>query len=245
MIAAWMAYALVIATLVSVAALIARANRDPAPAARVAGSGWRPCCSSLCLPMLFAWHGARSERSAGDNVGRAGRTRQTSGVRTIADRMGRRRWRSCRATRHIGRVAACRMGSHERARARDAGDGMVATQTTVAICHRRRSERRERQGHARRRAGGGRHHSPANRGSAMAAAAGCETQAIVIAHEREHVRAQDIRVLGGALLVAVLLPWNLPAVVAAAQAAFCDGSRLRCARAARRAIAVRLTRPCC
>ncbi len=37
-----------------------------------------------------------------------------------------------------------------------------------------------------------------------------ETQGIVIAHEREHLRAQDIRVLGGALLVAVLLPWNLP-----------------------------------
>ena len=36
------------------------------------------------------------------------------------------------------------------------------------------------------------------------------TQEIALAHEREHVRAQDIRVLGGALLVAVLLPWNLP-----------------------------------
>jgi hypothetical protein len=35
-------------------------------------------------------------------------------------------------------------------------------------------------------------------------------QAIVIAHEQEHLRAQDIRVLGGALLTAVLLPWNLP-----------------------------------
>jgi hypothetical protein len=36
------------------------------------------------------------------------------------------------------------------------------------------------------------------------------TQRIVLAHEREHLRAQDIRVLGGALLVAVLVPWNLP-----------------------------------
>jgi hypothetical protein len=36
------------------------------------------------------------------------------------------------------------------------------------------------------------------------------TQAIVIAHEREHLRAQDVRVLGGALLVAILIPWNLP-----------------------------------
>jgi beta-lactamase regulating signal transducer with metallopeptidase domain len=35
------------------------------------------------------------------------------------------------------------------------------------------------------------------------------TQAIVIAHEQEHMRAQDIRVLGGALLIAVLLPWSL------------------------------------
>jgi beta-lactamase regulating signal transducer with metallopeptidase domain len=36
------------------------------------------------------------------------------------------------------------------------------------------------------------------------------TQATALAHEHEHVRANDIRVLGGALLVAVLLPWNLP-----------------------------------
>jgi len=36
------------------------------------------------------------------------------------------------------------------------------------------------------------------------------TQKIVLAHEREHMRAQDVRVLGGALLMAVLLPWNLP-----------------------------------
>jgi beta-lactamase regulating signal transducer with metallopeptidase domain len=36
------------------------------------------------------------------------------------------------------------------------------------------------------------------------------TQRIVLAHEREHLRAQDIRMLGGALLVAVLIPWNLP-----------------------------------
>jgi BlaR1 peptidase M56 len=36
------------------------------------------------------------------------------------------------------------------------------------------------------------------------------TQRIVITHEREHLHAQDIRVLGVALLVAVLIPWNLP-----------------------------------
>lgn len=36
------------------------------------------------------------------------------------------------------------------------------------------------------------------------------TQATALAHEREHVRAHDIRVLGGALFIAVLLPWNLP-----------------------------------
>lgn len=36
------------------------------------------------------------------------------------------------------------------------------------------------------------------------------TQRIVLTHEREHLSAQDIRVLGGALLVAVLIPWNLP-----------------------------------
>ena len=36
------------------------------------------------------------------------------------------------------------------------------------------------------------------------------TQKIVIAHEREHMRAQDIRVMGGVLLLAVLVAWNLP-----------------------------------
>lgn len=36
------------------------------------------------------------------------------------------------------------------------------------------------------------------------------TRAIVITHEQEHLRAHDIRVLGGALLMALLLPWNLP-----------------------------------
>lgn len=36
------------------------------------------------------------------------------------------------------------------------------------------------------------------------------TQATALAHEREHVRANDIRVLGSALLIAVLVPWNLP-----------------------------------
>jgi len=36
------------------------------------------------------------------------------------------------------------------------------------------------------------------------------TQRIVLTHEREHLRAQDIRVLGAALLIAALIPWNLP-----------------------------------
>jgi BlaR1 peptidase M56 len=36
------------------------------------------------------------------------------------------------------------------------------------------------------------------------------TQKVVLEHENEHLRAQDVRVLGGALLVAVLMPWNLP-----------------------------------
>jgi beta-lactamase regulating signal transducer with metallopeptidase domain len=36
------------------------------------------------------------------------------------------------------------------------------------------------------------------------------TQAVALAHEQEHVRANDIRVLGGALAIAILLPWNLP-----------------------------------
>jgi beta-lactamase regulating signal transducer with metallopeptidase domain len=36
------------------------------------------------------------------------------------------------------------------------------------------------------------------------------TQSIALAHEQEHLRAQDIRVLGSALLITMLLPWNLP-----------------------------------
>jgi beta-lactamase regulating signal transducer with metallopeptidase domain len=36
------------------------------------------------------------------------------------------------------------------------------------------------------------------------------TRSVVVAHELEHLRAHDVRVLGGALLVASLLPWNLP-----------------------------------
>ncbi len=36
------------------------------------------------------------------------------------------------------------------------------------------------------------------------------TQSVVLAHEVEHLRAHDVRVLGGALLIAALLPWNLP-----------------------------------
>jgi beta-lactamase regulating signal transducer with metallopeptidase domain len=36
------------------------------------------------------------------------------------------------------------------------------------------------------------------------------TQKIVLAHECQHLQAQDVRVLGGALLIAVLVPWNLP-----------------------------------
>lgn len=35
------------------------------------------------------------------------------------------------------------------------------------------------------------------------------TQQVALAHEQEHVRAQDVRVLGGALLIVALLPWNL------------------------------------
>jgi hypothetical protein len=36
------------------------------------------------------------------------------------------------------------------------------------------------------------------------------TQKLALTHEHEHLQAQDIRVLGGALLLAVLVPWNVP-----------------------------------
>jgi hypothetical protein len=36
------------------------------------------------------------------------------------------------------------------------------------------------------------------------------TQAIAIAHEREHLRVDDVRVLGAAVLIVALFPWNLP-----------------------------------
>ena len=63
MIAAWMAYALVIASLVSVAALIA----ERIAILRRRQSRWiwvAALLLSLALPMLFAWNGARpSERA--------------------------------------------------------------------------------------------------------------------------------------------------------------------------------------
>ena len=63
MIAAWMAYALVIAALVSVAALIgeriAILRRLPSRWIWVAALLYRSA-----LPVLFAWNGARLERSS-------------------------------------------------------------------------------------------------------------------------------------------------------------------------------------
>jgi beta-lactamase regulating signal transducer with metallopeptidase domain len=41
-------------------------------------------------------------------------------------------------------------------------------------------------------------------------AADAMTQAITLAHEREHLRCHDVRFVGAAVLICALLPWNLP-----------------------------------
>ena len=209
MIAAWMAYAFVIAALVSAAALIAE---------RIAGlrrwpSRWiwvAALMSSWLLPVMFAWSSTRTsestatalvalvaqgtpaiyERSPIAWVGGedAGVTKHlSSDIRLLAG------WSAMSALA----LLTLSMGWMQlRRRLRSAIDGELAG-VSVRITH---------------------DIGPAVVGIIRPRIViprwllqqDAETQRIVIAHETEHLRAQDIRVIGAALLVAVLLPWNLP-----------------------------------
>ena len=132
------------------------------------------------------------------------------------------------------------MVSAECDRSGDAVDGMDAAQTTPAVCRSWQRGRRERHGYARHRARRDRHHAPANRDSTMAATARCSDTADC-ARARAGTRASAghsrARRRAAGCGAASMEPADL---VAAEETALCDGSGLRCSRAARRAIAVDL-----
>jgi beta-lactamase regulating signal transducer with metallopeptidase domain len=209
MIAAWMAYALVIAALVSVAALIA----ERIAILRRLPSRWiwvAALLSSLILPMASAWNAARlGDRPATTLAALAAPERPPVYERSpiawvggdsvvIARRVTSDAWLlagwSVMSALALATLAMGWMQLRRRLRSavEDEIGGlriMVSDDVgpaVVGIIRPRIVVPRWLQ----------------NQDAA--------TQGIVMAHEREHVRAQDIRVLGGALLVAVLLPWNLP-----------------------------------
>jgi beta-lactamase regulating signal transducer with metallopeptidase domain len=209
MIAAWMAYALVIAVLVSVAALIAeriaRLRRWP--------GRWiwmSALLLSIALPMLFGTQSARSSANPGAALATLAAAEEPpvyarspiawvgGDGATRARRVTVDTWLLCgwgvmsvlvlvtltigwMQLRHRLRSAADReMNGVRIAVTHDVGPAVVGiVRPRIVIPHWLLHE-------------------------------DAPTQAIVIAHEQEHLRAHDIRVLGGALLIAMLLPWNLP-----------------------------------
>lgn len=209
MIAAWMAYALVVAVLVSVAALIgeriARLRRRP--------GRWiwmSALLLSIVLPLLFGMQSARSSAKpaaalatlaaveeppvyARSPIAWVGGDGATPARRVTLDTWLLTSW----AAMSVLVLATLTMGWLQlRQRLRSAVDSeMNAVRITVA-------------------------HDvgPAVVGIVRPRIVvprwllheDASTQAIVIAHEQEHLRAHDIRMLGGALLIAMLLPWNLP-----------------------------------
>ena len=209
MIAAWMAYALVIAALVSVAALvgerIAILRRLPSRWIWVAA-----LLSSLFLPVLFAWNDARlSDQPATTLIALAAQGRPPVYERSpiawvggdsavVARRVTSDAWLLAgwaamsvlalgtlaigwmQLRRRLGSGAQDEIGGVSVTVSDDVGPAVVGIVRPRIVVPRWLQQQ------------------------------DAETQGIVIAHEREHLRAQDIRVLGGALLVAVLLPWNLP-----------------------------------
>jgi hypothetical protein len=209
MIAAWMAYAFVIAALVSVAALIG----ERIAILRRLPSRWiwvSALLSSLCLPVLFAWNGARlGDQPATTLIALAAQDRPPVYERSPLAWVGgesavvARRvksdiwlltgWAAMSALalatlaigwlqlrRRLGSAVEDEIGGVSVTVSHDVGPAVVGILRPRIVVP-----------------GWLRQHD-------------AETQGIVIAHEREHLRTQDIRVLGGALLVAVLLPWNLP-----------------------------------
>ncbi|HEV8330061.1 MAG TPA: M56 family metallopeptidase [Steroidobacteraceae bacterium] len=209
MIAAWLAYALVVAALVSVAALIAeriaRLRRLPGRWVWISA-----LLLSVGLPLLFGWQGNRSREQtaaalvvlvapgappvyAQSPIAWVGGNTANPARRVTVDSWLLATWAATSALV----LATLTMGWLQlRRRLRSGIDGIVngveATVTrdvgpaVVGIVH------------------------PRIVVPQWLLQEDAATQAMAMAHEQEHMRAQDIRVLGGALLMAVLLPWNLP-----------------------------------
>jgi beta-lactamase regulating signal transducer with metallopeptidase domain len=209
MIAAWMIYALVVAVLISVAALSA----ERIAILRRLQSRWVWVVAmlvTLILPLMFAWQGARTtERPAIALAALATRDKPPTYELTpiawvggaapvVARRVALDRWllAGWSVTSALALVTLTMGWLQLRRRLRSATDEQVDG-VNVSIS---------------------RDVGPAVVGIVRPRIViprwllrqDAATQRIVIAHEREHLRAQDIRVLGGALLVAVLIPWNLP-----------------------------------
>lgn len=209
MIAAWMAYALVIAALVSVAALIA----ERIAILRRLPSRWiwvAALVSSVLLPMVFGWNSTRPTESRAaalvelvaqepppmyerSPIAWVGGDAAVVARRVTLDTWLLASW----AVMSALALATLSVGWLQlRRRLRSAVDGDV-NGVSVIVTH---------------------DVGPAALGMfrprivipGWLLQQDAATQGIVIAHEREHMRAQDLRVLGAALLVAVLLPWNLP-----------------------------------
>jgi beta-lactamase regulating signal transducer with metallopeptidase domain len=209
MIAAWMAYALVVAVLVSVAALIAervaRLRRWPARWIWIAA-----LLSSIALPLLFGSQRARSSAEpaaalvtlaavaeppvyARSPIAWIGGDGATPARRVTVDSWLLGGW----AAMSVLVLATLTMGWLQlRHRLRSAVESQM-NGVRIAVTH---------------------DVGPAVVGIVRPRIVipqwlmheDTRTQAIVITHEQQHVRAHDIRVLGGALLMALLLPWNLP-----------------------------------
>lgn len=209
MIAAWMVYALVISLLVSVAALIA----ERIAILRGQQSRWiwvSALLLSVALPALFAWQGARSSvRPATAVLALAAREAPPvyaqspivwiGGATTVLSRrVTLDTWLLAGwSTMSALALATLSIGWMQLRRRLRSGVADNVVGVSVTVTH---------------------DVGPAVVGiirpriviPRWLLQADAATQAIAIAHEREHMHVQDIRVLGGALLLAVLLPWNLP-----------------------------------
>ncbi len=209
MIAEWMAYAFVIALLVTLAGLML----ERIATLRRLQSRWiwvSALLLSLLLPMLFAWQGSQS--SSDSVIALAALTTQEApplymqspivwmggdaalaGRRVSVDAWLLASWSAASAL-VLATLAIGWLHVRGRLRVASAGeiDGVRVTLTddigpaVVGVIRPRILIPRWLQ------------------------AEDASTRSVVLAHELEHMRAHDVRVLGAALLLAALLPWNLP-----------------------------------
>ena len=139
MIASWMVYVLVIALIVSVAALIAeriaRLRRWPGRWIWISA-----LLLSIALPMLFGLQSARSSVNPAAALATLAAVEEPP-VYARLPIVGRGRRCYSGSKRHRGHVAASRLGRNECARAGNADDGMDAAATSTAISCRQRDER--------------------------------------------------------------------------------------------------------